>query len=86
MKCQAGDMEAGGNAHPIVPEHGCVRWDAQPGASPRVGTGDTSCPVLLGARDLAEPEPGQLVWKGWRRRAGYSSFFLGTDWFKFVSQ
>lgn len=81
-----GAMEAGGNAHPIVPEHACVRQDVRPGAPPQAGTRDTDRPALPGTGDLAKPEPGQLVWKGCRRRARYFSFFLGTDWFKSVSQ
>lgn len=80
-----GAMEAGGNAHPIVPEHTCVRRDVQPGACPQGDKGH-QVPRAPRARDLAKPEPGQFVWKGCRRRAGYFSFFLGTDWFKFVSQ
>lgn len=47
-----GSMEAGGNAHPIVPEHACVRRDVQP--VPRTGgTRDTNCPEL----------PVQEIWQ-----------------------
>lgn len=80
-----GDTEAAGNAHPIVPEHGCVRWDVQ--QEPLPGWGQEAPTVLCSlVEDLAKPEPGQLIWRGWRSRAGHFSFFLGTDWFKFVSQ
>lgn len=80
-----GDMEAVGMLIPMsqstAVSAGMCSRSLSPGRDKRH---QLSCAPHM--RDLAKPQPGQLVWKGWRSRAGYFSFFLGTDWFKFVSQ
>lgn len=74
-----------------VPEHARAllhrdEMDVQPGALSPGGYKRDVLSCAPRTNDLAKSERGQLVLKGWRRRVRYFSFFLGTDWFKFVSQ